>query len=77
MAAVYCGSDNAVLAQENGRVMAWGVNLGGGDFDSNTVPGFPRIKGASLFAYGEPYFLSESGAIVDRSGNLVTAIDDL
>lgn len=77
VAAVYCGSDNAVLAQENGRVMAWGVNLGGGDFDSNTVAGFPRIKGASLFAYGEPYFLSESGAIVDRTGNIVTAIDAL
>ena len=77
VAAVYCGSDNAVLAQENGRVMAWGEHLSGGDFDSSTVAGFPRIKGASLFAYGEPYFLTESGAVIDRTGSILTAIDSL
>lgn len=78
VAAVYCGSDNAALVQEDGRVMTWGENIGiSGAFDSGTVAGFPRIKGASLYAYGEPYFLSEGGAIIDRAGNIVSSIDSL
>lgn len=77
--AVYCGTSQAVLVQEDGRVRSWGV-LGGAStplFDSSSVSGFPRIKGASIFIYGPTYFLSESGAVIDAEGNVVTAIDSL
>jgi hypothetical protein len=78
VAAVYCGSDHAALVQTNGRVMTWGVNLGGnGAFDSNTVSGFPAIQGAALYGYGDPLFLTDGGAIVDREGNLERSVDAL
>lgn len=76
VSAVYCGSDHAALMQANGRVMTWGDDLGGnGPFDSTTVPGFPRIKGAAFWSYGDPRFLTETGAIVDREGNVIMDVD--
>lgn len=78
--AVFCGSDQAAYVQQDGRVRTWGVIEGTASeplFDSSTVSGFPRVKGVSLFQYRSTYFLTESGAIIDTSGNVVTAIDSL
>lgn len=76
--AVYCGAEQAALVQEDGRVMTWGEDLGDeGAFDSNTVSGFPRIKDVSFYSYGNPQFLTEGGAVVDREGVLIRDVDEL
>jgi hypothetical protein len=78
VAAVFCGDSHAALVQEDGRVLTWGEDLGSnGAFDSNTVSGFPRIKDASFYTYGDPAFLTEGGAVIDRNGQLVRDLDDL
>ena len=72
VAAVFCGSSNAALVQEDGRVLTWGEDLGSdGVFDSNAVSGFPRIKDVSFYTYGNPLFLTEGGAVIGRDGSLV------
>lgn len=75
--AVYCGSDHAALVQQDGRVKMWGASLPAGGFDSSTVSGWPHIKGASLVDFQAPRFLTDGGAIIDVTGNVVTAIDAL
>ena len=78
VAAVFCGSAYATLVQEDGRVMTWGEELGAaGPFDSNTVPGFPRIKDVASYAFFDPVFLTETGAVIEVTGELYRAIDDL
>lgn len=75
---VYCGSDQAALVQADGRVMTWGEELGdAGAFDSSAVSGFPRIKDAAFYSYGDPRFLTEGGAVIDRDGALIRSVDDL
>jgi len=77
--AVFCGSEQAALVQEDGRLMIWGADLdfAVGPFDSNTVSGWPVVKGVSLNAYQPTRFLTEGGAVIDTAGELVTSIDQL
>jgi len=77
--AVFCGSEQAALVQEDGRLMIWGADLdfAVGPFDSNTVSGWPVVKAVSLNAYQATRFLTEGGAVIDTAGELVTSIDQL
>jgi hypothetical protein len=74
---VFCnGDEQAAIIQSDGKVIAWGADQNVPYFDSSEISGFPKIKAVSLFTYGNPTFLTEEGAYIDRNNKLITTYDE-
>ena len=74
---VFCNGDQqAAVILSDGKVIAWGADQNVAYFDSSELPNFPKIKAVGLYTYGNPTFLTEKGAYIDRNNKLITTYDE-